>query len=179
MELISEAETCTRCRDRSFSFDSNFSLFAYDEAMKKLIGVFKGNNVKALGRFFAEKIAPVVINRYRGFVVSPVPFRKKRKRHRGWDQIEVICRNLQQLGSIEVSYLLKRRGSKAQKSLNYLERMENLRGKIYLRGGMRSVPGKVILLDDVFTTGATADACALALRSIGVAEIRLITLAID
>jgi predicted amidophosphoribosyltransferase len=80
-----------------------------------------------------------------------------------------------------VGWLLERRGGAPQKSLNYAQRQENLRGRIQLAGGQaaRGVPQQVTLIDDVFTTGATLDACARVLRAAGCATVFGITLAIE
>ncbi len=71
---------------------------------------------------------------------------------------------------------LERRAGPAQKLLGYEERLLNLRGTIRLR---TRIPGEPLLLDDVFTTGATASECARLLRLAGAARVRVLTLAID
>lgn len=176
--LVSEKDTCTRCRNRHYLFTSNYSLFIYEGKTKELINQFKAKNVKPLAGFFAARMAPVIQDRHCGFAVVPVPYRSTRKRARGWDQIEAICRELRRNYGIRFHPILKRRNSAAQKSLDYQGRLENLKGNVYLRKHAHP-PDKVLLIDDVFTTGATADACAAALKSAGVREVRMLSIALD
>ena len=176
--LVSEKETCTRCRERNYRFTSNYSLFAYEGKIRELISQFKTKNAKPLAGFFAARMAPLISAGYPGFAVVPVPFRAARKKSRGWDQIEAICRRLSREYGIGFQRFLKRKGSTAQKTLSYYGRLENLKGNICLRKGIR-VPEKVLLIDDVFTTGATADACAASLIHAGAKEVRMLSIAVD
>ena len=76
--------------------------------------------------------------------------------------------------------LLERTGGAQQKSLDFAQRRENLRGMIRLAPGANALlPARVLLLDDVFTTGATLDACARALREGGCRSVLGLTLAIE
>ena len=78
----------------------------------------------------------------------------------------------------KTALLLKRTGSSAQKTLDYRGRLANLAGNIHIKK-RKAVPEKVLLIDDVFTTGATADACASVLLSAGTREVRVLTVALD
>jgi len=77
--------------------------------------------------------------------------------------------------------MLQREGAVQQKSLDYEQRKANLKGKISLSRSARcsAMPGEVVLLDDVFTTGATLDACARVLREAGCASVKALTLVIE
>jgi ComF family protein len=176
--LVSEHLVCTRCRERDYSFESNYSLFFYDGAMRELIHQFKSRNSKFLASFFSDRMAQVISESYQDFAVVPVPFRASQKRSRGWDQIEAICDILRRAHGVEVIRLLRRKRSAAQKTLDYSGRLANLQGSIAVKP-KKAVPRKVLLIDDVFTTGATADACASALREAGAAEVRALTIALD
>jgi predicted amidophosphoribosyltransferase len=77
---------------------------------------------------------------------------------------------------------LIRRGSKPQKGLHFQERLENIRGTIRLREvgkRLEGLPERVVLLDDIFTSGATADECTRVLRLAGVREVYVLTLAME
>ncbi len=177
-ELVSEKHICTRCRERDYSFLSNYSLFVYADEVKELLGRYKTKNGKLLAGYFAARMAPVILEKYRDFTVVPVPFRRSRKRTRGWDQIEAICKELQRGYRLTYERVLLRKGSSAQKSLDYTGRLGNIEGKIRLRKH-KQAPEKILLLDDVFTTGATADACAATLLEAGAKEVRMLSIALD
>lgn len=177
-ELVSEKDTCLRCRARAYSFESNQSIFLYGDEVRELLKQYKSKNTKSLSGFFAALMGPVILRNYSGFTIVPVPFRASRKRRKGWDQIEEICKKLEGIYGLKFRRMLTRKGSSAQKSLNFAGRLANLEGSISVRTP-RFVPRKVLLIDDVFTTGATADACAAALKSSGAAEVRMLSIALD
>jgi predicted amidophosphoribosyltransferase len=92
--------------------------------------------------------------------------------------VERIVRALTREVPLDVRRLLVRLGGAAQKGLDFEQRRTNLRGMIRVRE-RAIVPARVVLLDDVFTTGATADACAGALHEAGCGEVCVLTLAIE
>ena len=179
MELLSEQHTCLRCRDRSFAFTSNYSLFLYDQSTRDVLSQYKGRNTISLAVFFCEHMAPVIAREHAGKTVVPVPFRRRRKKQRGWDQVEEICRQLKRRYAIEYLPILYRNGSSPQKNLGYQARLSNLDGRIGVRRKALPLPQRVVLLDDVFTTGATADTCASVLKAGGTEEVSVLTIAID
>jgi ComF family protein len=171
---------------RPFQFESNFSLFSYqDPLVMELIISYKGRKRRSLAKFFAEKILEIYRLRWNDLPIVPVPGRRASVKKRGYDQITLLCGKLRGRGGIRILPLLKReRKTREQKTLNREERAKNLRGSIraaknyskYVPDGM---PEEVLLLDDVFTTGSTARACAGALKSIGVKKVYVCTLAQD
>lgn len=93
-----------------------------------------------------------------------------------------VARTLHRTRSIEILTPLIRTSGGPQKGLHYQERMENIRGTIQLRrvgrcGG--DLARQVVLLDDIFTSGATADECTRMLRLAGVREVFVLTLAME
>jgi predicted amidophosphoribosyltransferase len=113
-----------------------------------------------------------------GNVVVPAPPRPGRRRP---DAVELVARALEKVHGIKVVRILQRAGLVQQKSLDYVQRKANLKGNISVARGKKDVvvPQSVVLLDDVFTTGATLDACACALRGYGCAAVHAVTLAIE
>jgi len=177
-DLVSERDVCTRCRDREYAFTSNYSLFVYRDDIRQLISQYKTKNVKSLAGFFAVFFAKAISEKYPDFTVVPVPFRLSRKRSRGWDQIEAICDVLHRTYAIKSLKILKRKGSSAQKTLNYSGRLANLEGNISIKNSA-AAPEKALLVDDVFTTGATADVCAKTLLRAGTREVKVLSIALD
>ncbi len=180
--LVSELETCMECRGGTYSFECNHSVFLYDDAVKECLSAYKSRGIVALKRFFASRLARSYRERFDGRTVVPVPFRPESVRKRGFDQIGLLCEELARRHDIPYETLLARTGrSPEQKSLDRESRKANLRNRIRpsRHPGKTTVPEEVVLLDDVFTTGATADECARVLREMGVKRVFVLTLARD
>jgi len=111
--------------------------------------------------------------------VVPVPLHPSRQRERGYNQAELIARPLAKRLSIEMAtYLLVRTRPRPAKSILTLkERWESVRGAYETRTGAKVDKLRILLVDDVFTTGATLDACARALRQAGAASVHGVTVA--
>lgn len=189
--LISEQETCLICRDGpEKSFNRLISLFPYMGRYKKVLREYKFKKRLCLGNFFAEKIllgldillsaecAPDIC-------LVPVPARPGKIKHKGWDQVEYLAKLLHANHSMPVRRCLKRLPSESQKELDRKNRLQNLKGRIIINNRDSHIPGKnavpktAVLFDDVYTTGATMEACALALKSWGTERVFGICLCYD
>ncbi len=173
------------CRSRSFAFLTNFSLFPYRGVIQECILSYKSKGMIRLSRFFAEELAPLLKERYPGLAVVPVPSRKEAMKKRGFDPLDRICKELHAHCGIRILPLLSRKwGTKEQKTLNKQERIVNLKTAFYFIPSMQKnehhrIPGSVVLLDDVFTTGTTLKACAEILQHEGVQDVYGVTIARD
>jgi len=181
--LISEIDMCTRCRERKFAFDANVSAFAYRGKIKELIRLYKFQHCRDLSWFFSRALAITVGERWSELPLVPVPPRASSMRARGFDPVETISFQIAHASDQPVTRLLERHGGKSQKTLDYGQRIVNLSGQISLRDCYRrnasKVPDSVVLLDDVFTTGATAHECARVLKEAGVTSVFVLTIAMD
>lgn len=100
-------------------------------------------------------------------VLVPVPVHAERRRTRGYNQAELLARELAQGARLPVADVLVRRlPTTKQHGLNRAERLRNLRGAFGLRDGV-DAPATVVLIDDIVTTMATLEACASVLRDAG------------
>jgi predicted amidophosphoribosyltransferase len=172
--LISEQGTCTRCRVADFLFESNLPLYPYAGNARLLLNALKFGSRSRLAPFFAQQAAQFLPP---GDVpIVPVPSRPRR---RSPDPVELVARGLAAASGSRVLHLLERTGGAQQKSLDLRQRRENLLGRIRLREPESPVPSRVLVLDDIFTTGATLDACARVLAAAGCTSIRCVTLAIE
>jgi ComF family protein len=98
-------------------------------------------------------------------VIVPVPPRPGKVKYSGWDQVDYLVKQLEKHPQcIPVKRCLKRSKSKVQKRLNRTERLENLKGRIYING---NTPKHAIIIDDVITTGSTLEVCAQTLKQAG------------
>jgi ComF family protein len=180
--LISELRRCTRCSKRSFSFSSNFSLYEYRGSIRQIISHFKFSNHRSLARLVAGLLKSELEKRHSGLPVVPVPGSRRSVRRRGWDPMREVAGALHRSGVCRILDPLRRRSGGPQKGLHYRERLENIRGMIQLRKSSTrhgNLPGRVVLLDDIFTSGATAEECTRVLQQGGVREVHVLTLSIE
>ena len=104
-------------------------------------------------------------------VLVPVPLHPERRRARGYNQAELLCRSLADQTGLPTSAVLRRaRPTTKQHRLNRAARLHNLRGAFVMQPGA-VVPYSVILVDDIITTTATLEACASVLRDAGCATV--------
>ncbi|HUZ17801.1 MAG TPA: ComF family protein [Spirochaetia bacterium] len=180
--LISELDVCMRCRGRSYPFARNLSLFSYRGEARELIHQYKFRNERSLGALFACLLSVPLLGVFSGLPVVPAPARPAHVRKRGWDPVNVVAGLLRRRYGIKLLPVLQRMRTAPQKSLDFDHRSTNLRGKILFRerGAPRGrLPPRVILLDDVFTTGATASECTRVLTAAGVTMVEVLTIAVD
>lgn len=150
--------------------------------MARAILMLKYSNISPLGKLFACHLADVVQSNSALFaadVIVPVPLHPTRLKERGYNQAEVIARPLARvLGLPYRSFLLVRTRSRPDKlRLTRRERWETVRAAYATREGVAIDKLRVMLADDVFTTGATLDACSRALRGAGATRVVGLTVA--
>jgi len=160
--------------------DEVWSAFWYDEAMQTLIHLLKYNGHRRVGGRLSEAVfhqleGEVPWDRFHTLV--PVPLHRTRRRERGYNQSAVLARTLGELSDLPVSkrLVLRHRWTQSQTGLSVQERRTNVGGSFRATG-----PGdgrKVLLVDDILTTGATASACAQALKAVGFGEVAVLTVA--
>jgi ComF family protein len=165
-----------------YAFDLARSFGAYTPRMARAILLLKYSNVTPLGLWFARLLAGAVGRQPELFaadVLVPVPLDRGRLRERGYNQAGVIARPLARLLGIPFrSYLLVRtRPRPNQLRLTRRERWETVRGAYATHKTAQVDKLRVILVDDVFTTGATLDACSRALKGAGAARVVGLTVA--
>ena len=173
---------CHLCRRGVYGFDLARSYGPYDDPMVRAITLLKYHAVTPLGGWFAARLADLAMREPGSFaadVVVPVPLHPTRLRERGYNQAELIARPLAKRLRLPFrSYLLVRTRPRPDKlKLTRQERWRTVRGAYALREGNRVDKLRVLLIDDVFTSGATLDACARALRRAGATSVIGLTVA--
>jgi len=173
---------CHLCRRGIYAFHLARSYGVYTGAMLRAITLLKYHAVTPLGGWFAARLAELVARQPEGFaadVVVPVPLHPTRLRERGYNQAELIARPLARRMRLPLrSYLLVRTKPRPDKlKLTRKERWSSVRGAYAIRAGTQVDKLRVLLVDDVFTTGATLDACARALRQAGASSVVGLTVA--
>mgnify|MGYP000866900070 CR=1 FL=1 len=176
--LISEKEFCTKCRaifNDGIKLEKQFLLFPYINKYTDIVLHWKNENTRSLSLLFASIIKQFIKNNpeLEGLPIVPVPSRPKKIKTKGWDQIEDICFYLED--SIPIKRILTRNDGHSQKGLSKAERNVNMQDKIHIKPKV-SIPKKVIILDDVITTGATIEACKQCLKEAGCQEVLTLVL---
>jgi ComF family protein len=167
---------------RSLCIPRARSFAAYHETLRAAVALLKYEGVTPLGGWFAGKLFRVFMDdpdRLMPDVVVPVPLHPLRLRERGYNQAELIAKPLaRRLGLPLASLLLVRTQPRPDKLLlSRHERWNTVRGAYATRQGARVDNRSVLLIDDVFTTGATLDACARVLRGAGAVAVHGLTVA--
>ncbi|MCR4694917.1 MAG: ComF family protein [Pseudobutyrivibrio sp.] len=169
------SEKCRNCRSRSHYFEANRAVYRYSGRMKDAMYKFKYSNM----RCFAEDFARKSLEYHSRFllesgveVIIPVPMYEKKEKIRGYNQARVYAKALSELTGIPLGDRIVRRirDTAPMKRLNSSERMKNLRSAFKLREEVVQFK-KVLLVDDIYTTGATLDKVAKVLRDGGVAQV--------
>jgi ComF family protein len=173
---------CPACQDKTYAFDRARSLAVYEGALVQAILLLKFERIEPLGRWFAGRLAELVVaegNKLAADIVVPVPLHRQRERERGYNQAALISKPLaKRLGLPHKAVLLMRTRARPDKRILSLEeRWESVRGAFATRPGSQVDNLRVLLVDDVLTTGATLDACARALRDAGAKSVLGLTVA--
>lgn len=170
--LADEQEYCGDCRRKKHHYRQGRAPFLYDKVMRESIARYKYGGRKEYAAFYAEEILRRYAKEMRFWnaeALIPIPLHASRRRKRGYNQAELLARELSRRCGIptDAKVLFRRKKTKAQKSLDDKERLANLRGAFSV--GKNKVPYKtVILVDDIYTTGSTIDEAAGVLRENGV-----------
>ncbi|HVR98248.1 MAG TPA: phosphoribosyltransferase family protein [Thermoanaerobaculia bacterium] len=164
---------CARCRQRPPAFDRLLALWLYEAPLDSVIQGLKFRRLDYLGAHLARSLAAELAGELAGFdVVAPVPLHWRRCFARGYNQAACIGRPLAGLLALPFARLLaRRRATPPQTSLHRDDRLENLRRAFHVRRPRRVRGLRVLLVDDVATTGATLDAAAAALKKAGAAAV--------
>jgi len=177
-----EALLCPACKTGQYEFDRARSYAIYEGALIRAIVLLKFEEMTPLGHWFGERLAELVRRgggELAADVVVPVPLHRDRQRERGYNQADLIARPLaRRLGLPCRPVLLVRTKPRPDKlHLSLEERWSSVRGAFAAKPGSRVDNLRVLLVDDVMTTGATLDACARALRQAGARTVIGLTVA--
>ena len=166
---------CALCRSGLRGFDAAYSFGAYEGVLRELIHLYKYGRVRTLARPLSGLLAQALPRDEAFDAAVPVPLYWRRRLQRGFNQAELLARDLSRRTGIPVVRALGRlRPTPAQAGLSNSARRQNVSQAFRAR----SVRGKrILLIDDVMTTGATAASCAVALKQAGARRVALLTVA--
>lgn len=165
--ILDGNKVCDFCKEKHKSFDKAFCPFIYTGKVRSAILKLKDDNGRYLAPTFAKYMAKRIQDEKVDFdIIIPVPLYKKKLAKRGYNQSELLSNELGKLLGKPVctDLLLKIKESSAQKNLNFAQRQQNLAGTLSLTDKNFVKDKKILVVDDVMTTGATLNACASLLK---------------
>jgi len=175
---LDPSRPCRRCRFHPLALSGVRSAFVYDAAARDAVLALKFRGLSAIATLMARPMA-ACLTEWSPPVASivPVPLSGRRRRLRGYDQSELLAKEVSRLTAILLARraLVRRRSTPPQARQSGEARRRNVVGAFAV--GRRVPEGGVLLIDDVVTTGATLDACARVLLNEGVAPVFALTFA--
>ncbi len=176
-----EQEYCSDCSRRTHLFEQGIGIFPYSTLLQQSLFKLKYGKRQEYGLFYGELAAVYAeeyIRRWKIDCIVSIPLHRKRLEKRGYNQAELIAEALGEKVNIPVKKkILKRKiNTEPQKDLNPEERRKNIRGAFTAGEGIRGE--KVLLIDDIYTTGTTIDEAARALKKAGAEKVYFLVIAI-
>lgn len=183
-ENIKKIKKCVINEYNNRNFSKHLYIFRYEGIIRNKIIEYKFEDKGYLYKMFAkiilsDKKTCNFIKKYD--VIIPVPISKKRKKKRGYNQSELVANELAQKLNQDIwtDIIIKKKDNKAQSELNKLERIKNVEDIYEINKPIEVKNKKVLLLDDIYTTGSTVNEIARKLKQNQTQEIGVITLAKD
>lgn len=178
-----ETEYCDDCRKLRPAFDRGFSIVEYNKYSAPSIMAIKYKNKRIFLEFYSQlgkELYEEQLKRLHIEAIVPVPLAKKKKRKRGYNQAEVFGREISRwlLVPVKGNLLIRNKETTPLKELNPLERRRALLKVFGWNARAYEGERRVLLVDDIYTSGATAHACARILKANGIEKVYVLTIAI-
>ncbi len=169
---------CAACRSGLQGFDYAASFGMYEGKLRSLIHLYKYSGMRPLAKPLASYLDRAIPLDEAFDAIVYVPLHWRRKWSRGFNQAELLARHIGARRRIPILKLLRRkRATETQAGLASAGRRRNVAGAFTLRASKDIAGKKILLIDDVMTTGATASACAAVLKRGGAKSVSLFTVA--
>lgn len=177
--IHSPTHLCGDCRRKKPAFTRAWSLYPYASPLREAIALFKYHKRYALAGALGELLTKALPHEIEVDLIMPVPLHPARLRTREFNQSLLLAQALSDRLETPLSYtnLVRVRDTIAQISLPRSARLANLRGAFALRMPKALRANRVLLVDDVYTTGTTLHECAKVLRRAGASDVYGLTLA--
>lgn len=161
--VTGDGDSCLECSARQLHFGTARALFAYSGPARSVVHALKYGNQRRLARTMASfsSGSDNLTGFFQGATLVPVPMHHTREFERGYNQAALYARAL--AGRWSTGYaepLIRVHETTPQNSLGFQGRLRNPRNSVELKQGVRLPAGRVVLVDDVYTTGSTASESA-------------------
>ena len=175
---LDESGRCTLCRLGIRGFDAAYSYGSYEGPLRELVHLFKYSGVEPLAENFADWLAVVLPRDQQFDVIVPMPLHWLKRLQRGFNQSELLAKQISRRWNVPMRSVIRRKKATApQAGLTNSKRRLNVQGAFAIRSRVRLEGQRVLLIDDVLTTGSTAAACARVLKRAGAKHVTVLTLA--
>ncbi|MBQ7977044.1 MAG: ComF family protein [Clostridia bacterium] len=178
--ITGQGQYCLNCQNGDCEFDIARSVFVYEGEIRHLIAGLKYNNKPYLSRTLSQYIA----EKYKELgweadLIVPVPLSSARKKWRGYNQAELLAEGVSDVIGVPINTetLIKIKDTDAQATLNLSERRKNLRESFKVMDKYAVKGKRILLIDDVMTTGSTASACTHELKKAHASRVMVLSIA--
>lgn len=177
-EALDEHNLCSVCSTGEINFDAIYAFGEYDGALRQLIHLFKYSKVESLAAPLSRLLIQALPFGRNFDVVAPMPMHWWKQRQRGFNQAELLAGPVaRRLGQKVSTQLRRRRLTKSQAGLSEAQRRENLKNSFCVKNPAEIRGKRVLVIDDVFTTGATLRAATETLKANGASHVSALVLA--
>ncbi len=177
-------DICASCAKDRFAFDHAWAVFLYNDTAQKLLHAFKYGSKTSLHKTFVPLMIDFVDRHQipiRQFdMVSPIPLHPARLRERGYNQSGLLSRGVSRHWELlhTEDLLIRRKKTFTQTELGAKQRWTNLEGAFKINDSADIEGKSVLIVDDLFTTGATTHAAADTLKTAGAGQVGIFTLSV-
>ena len=176
-----EAEFCYDCEREDLCYEQGRSLWLHKMPVSSSIYAFKYKNRRVYGEVYGREMAKTfrkIIRLWEIDVIVPVPLHRKKQKKRGYNQAEILAKEIGFRVGIPVDTTLvkRKKNTVPQKEFTRKERKKNLKNAFEVTG---KVEGKrVLIIDDIYTTGSTIDSISILLKKAGAEKTYFLTISI-
>lgn len=175
---LDQHDRCTVCRESLVNFDTAYSYGSYEGSLRNLIQLFKYGKIESLAGPLSRLLVQALPPNENFDVVLAMPMHWRKKWERGFNQAELLAKPVARRYGLKLAdNLVRSRYTKAQAALNEKQRAQNLKNSLIVKRPAEIAGKRVLIIDDVFTTGATLRAAAAALKAAGARRVTALTLA--
>lgn len=180
---VNSAPLCRQCRETRYYFSKARAVAVYEGSLREILSELKYRYRpelgEALGKLLVEwvKLHP----KFPDFkLIIPIPINDRKLEQRGYNQAELLAKPLQKYLGIPLAndIIMREKITESQNALCKEERFQNMQGAFRVVNAERLASAKVLLIDDILTTGATASEAARVLLRAGAAEVSVLTVAV-
>ncbi len=172
-------DMCTICSDRKLYYTKNICIAEYTGVMKEILHNLKFNKKKRIYHHLSDIAFKNLMEDKGHFdIITSVPMNRKKKWERGYNQSEIIAKRLSHMLKIKyIPLLTEKTRFKTQRDLGFRERFINILNRYKIRNKNKINDKRILLVDDIFTTGATINECARILKSFNAKDVYSLTMA--